>query len=200
MASLIVFKCSVFCKGLIKLGEHTTMRNWNNQMFLGSMPGIHEPFASWLSSMKEQDIEVLVVLTPLEDVEEVSPEYYSWLCSLVPTFQDDPKTTKPGRYEVQKPDVTNPKLIWYVPIRDFGAPNPQIMPTFLEAVKFVADSKDTQKTFVHCEAGIGRTGTFACSVLRALGYSGSQALAEIRAVGSSPETPQQKNLVETNPL
>ena len=48
---------------------------------------------------------------------------------------------------------------------------------------------------VHCAAGIGRTGTAAACVLKALGLEADEALARVRSAGSNPQNAEQSGLV-----
>jgi protein tyrosine phosphatase len=50
--------------------------------------------------------------------------------------------------------------------------------------------------FIHCGAGVGRTGTFAVAVLMELGYDLSSALGEIEPLGSWPETQRQRGFLK----
>ena len=49
---------------------------------------------------------------------------------------------------------------------------------------------------MHCAAGLGRTGTAAACVLKALGLSAPQALQRIRDAGSNPQNALQSGMVE----
>ncbi|RZJ26553.1 MAG: hypothetical protein EOO54_02435 [Haliea sp.] len=49
---------------------------------------------------------------------------------------------------------------------------------------------------LHCAACIGRTGTTAACVLKALGLPAEQALQQVRDAGSNPENAQQSGLVD----
>lgn len=190
------------------------MRNWNNFLFLGSMPGLYGSFNDWLQQAENQGIDYLVVLTPMEDISECSPEYYTWLASLPwPNFSlnrsflnKGQEGISPGYYESETPKATHvpsgrigfwePRGIWYLPISDFGIPTGPGVQTFTLGVATIAQIRNTAKVFVHCAAGLGRTGTFACSVLKKLGYSTQDAVTQINLVGSGPETPTQKNFVK----
>ena len=66
-----------------------------------------------------------------------------------------------------------------IPMRDGQAPTPDQVRRFLSVVK---NSKD--RVFVHCGAGVGRTGTMAASYLVETGKAGSaEALGRNLAVG-----------------
>jgi hypothetical protein len=190
------------------------MRNWNNFLFLGSMPGLHESFNDWLHQAENQGIDYLVILTPMEDISEYSPEYYTWLASLtwlnltqnLSFLNNDQEGIAPGYYEPETPKETQapnskfgfwePRGIWYLPISDFGIPTEPVAQHFTIGVSAIAQVRDIAKVFVHCTAGIGRTGTFACSVLKKFGFSAQDAVTQINQVGSGPETPTQKNYVK----
>ena len=190
------------------------MRNWNNFLFLGSMPGLYESFHDWLHQAENLGINYLVILTPIEDIREYSPEYYTWLAGLAwsnlspyLSFNNNGQEgIIPGYYEPETPKETctpnskfgfwEPRGIWYLPISDFGIPTGPVAQHFTIGVSAIAQVRDTAKIFIHCAAGIGRTGTFACSVLKKLGFSTRDAVTQIKLVGSGPETPNQKNYVQ----
>jgi len=52
---------------------------------------------------------------------------------------------------------------------------------------------------VHCQAGIGRTGTTAACLLRELGLDTEAALGRVRAAGSGPENELQERFVAAYP-
>jgi protein-tyrosine phosphatase len=49
---------------------------------------------------------------------------------------------------------------------------------------------------LHCAAGIGRTGSTAACVLKALGLSTGEALQRVLDAGSNPQNAQQSGLVD----
>ena len=48
---------------------------------------------------------------------------------------------------------------------------------------------------LHCAAGMGRTGSTAACVLKALGLDTAEALQRVRDAGSNPQNAQQSGLV-----
>jgi len=49
---------------------------------------------------------------------------------------------------------------------------------------------------LHCAAGIGRTGTVAACLLKALGVPTADALQRVRRAGSNPQSALQSGLIE----
>ncbi len=49
---------------------------------------------------------------------------------------------------------------------------------------------------LHCAAGMGRTGSTAACVLKALGLHRDDALQRVRDAGSNPQNAQQSGLVD----
>jgi len=82
-----------------------------------------------------------------------------------------------------------------LPIPDGGAPSPEQATAF---VRFVNDQRSAQRPVaVHCEAGIGRTGTMLALYLIAQGDNAQVAIHRIReAEKSAVETPRQIQFLE----
>jgi protein-tyrosine phosphatase len=92
-----------------------------------------------------------------------------------------------------------------MPILDRGTPAPEEMTRILDTIDSALDAGHT--VYVHCYAGIGRTGTVVGCHLVRHGMSSDAALAEIshlrRGTGggwiSSPETAAQRDMVRQWP-
>ncbi len=156
------------------------MRSWNDKLYLDAMPGRKKrgrpqgDFPGWLEEMRENRIRTVVCLAPQEQVAAESPEYADWLA-------------RHGETDVE---------VIRLPIDDFSVPVPFQVPVFWNQAARVATKVESgERVFVHCGAGFGRTGMFAVAVLMKLGYEYDEAIAEIKAVGSYPETPEQREFV-----
>jgi hypothetical protein len=81
-------------------------------------------------------------------------------------------------------------------IGDFGTPSPQHMRTILDSIARALD--EDQKVYLHCWAGVGRTGTTVGCWLAEHGLSGEEALRQVNELcfyAHSPETAQQQNFI-----
>lgn len=166
------------------------MRTWNNTLYLGAMPGREKPgrplgdFSGWLQEMQENTIRVVVCLAPDEQIAADSPEYSEWRRARL----DDAHGT------------ANMELI-DIPVDDYRAPEPFVAARFWRAAANVSEKIDRgERVFVHCGAGIGRTGMFAVAVLMQKGYSFEDAYREIDAIGSHPEVVAQREFLKKGPV
>ena len=82
----------------------------------------------------------------------------------------------------------------HIPVRDFEAPTLEQIEDFIAfAEKVRAEGK---KLVVHCDAGLGRTGTVLACYLVNKGYNAAKAIEEVRTKRpGSVETFEQEELV-----
>ena len=77
-----------------------------------------------------------------------------------------------------------------LPVPDGGAPTPEQTAEFISFVKAQLAAK--RAVAVHCEAGLGRTGTMLAAYLISMGDDAIEAIAKVRTVESGAiETPRQ---------
>ena len=139
-------------------------------LWLGPMPGRFHSLRKAMAAYQAKGVDHIVCLTARSEIAEKSPEYAACL------------------------DETPPVPVTAMPIADFGVPADE--KAYGQTVSQAADAlRSGKRLFVHCAAGIGRTGTFAACLLISLGFEESAALALIRKAGSGPETQEQAQLV-----
>jgi len=85
----------------------------------------------------------------------------------------------------------------YLPIPDFGVPEQDELERDVTAA--LGYSLEGKNIAIHCQAGIGRTGTFAaCLAKRTLGLSGDEAIDWVRQwIPGGIETSEQEQLVRS---
>ena len=136
-------------------------------LHLHSMPGKEEALEDAVAEVRRLGISLIVSLAPLSEIRVNSLAYAK---------------------AIEAQDL--PGILVTCPIPDRGVPENQA--EFLRSVEDTASAlKAGQNLLLHCNAGIGRTGTYATAVLIRLGLSQDQAIAEVGRAGSHPETPKQ---------
>jgi protein-tyrosine phosphatase len=142
------------------------------QLWLGSMPGRFESWSAFEAQAERARLAMVVCLTPRPELAELSPDYHAAVVA--------------GRVGFR----------WLqVPMRNFGLPEEPA--AFRRDVQAMADAvRAGDAVLLHCAAGIGRTGTAAACVLKALGLDAPEALRRVRDAGSNPQNAEQSGLVD----
>lgn len=141
-------------------------------LWLGAMPGRFESWSEFESQAQRARLGVVVCLTPRSELAELSPRYH---CAVA-------QGTVPFRW-------------LNVPMPNFGVPEDAA--GFRRDVREIVHALERgDAVMLHCAAGIGRTGSTAACVLKALGLSTEEALQRVRDAGSNPQNAQQSGLVE----
>ena len=136
------------------------------------MPGRFEPWSTFEAHARRSGLALVVCLTPQRELAELSPSYHAALA------QDK----LPFRWMC-------------LPLRNFGLPEDPA--AFRREVARIADAlREGESVLLHCAAGIGRTGSTAACVLKALGLSTPEALQRVLDAGSNPENAEQSGLVD----
>jgi protein-tyrosine phosphatase len=144
----------------------------SGHLFVSQMPGRNGDWDADRDAIRAVGADLVICLPPMEEIREESPAYAK--------------------------AIESRSLPWEhiaLPTPDFGVVDDR--DEFLRVVHDVSKRLNAgKKVVVHCAAGIGRSGTFAMSVLMALGLSHQRALAGVQAVGSNPEAKGQRELLE----
>jgi protein-tyrosine phosphatase len=136
------------------------------------MPGRFEAWNAFEQQAVRNGLRLVVCLTPRAELAELSPDYHAAVVA--------------GRVDFR----------WqHVPMRNFGVP--EDAPAFRRDVGAIAASlQGGDAVLLHCAAGMGRTGTAAACVLKALGLDTPEALQRVRDAGSNPQNAEQSGLVD----
>lgn len=140
-------------------------------LLLGGMPGRFESWTDFETRARTASVGLLVCLTPHSEIEELSPRYRAALAQGLLTFR------------------------WlHLPMRNFGLPEDPA--AFRAGVHQIAQAlRGGDIVMLHCAAGLGRTGSAAACVLKALGVETEEALRRVREAGSNPQNAKQSGLV-----
>lgn len=141
------------------------------QVWLGSMPGRFESWNAFQEEARRTGLTTVVSLTPRVELAELAPEYHRALGSGGLPFR------------------------WMnVPMRNFGLPEDPA--GFRRDIATLAQQlRNGEVVLLHCAAGLGRTGTAAACLLKALGLPADEALQRVRDAGSNPQNAEQSGLV-----
>jgi protein-tyrosine phosphatase len=142
------------------------------QLWLGAMPGRFESWPAFEQRAQRTGLGLVVCLTPRSELSELAPEYHAAVVA--------------GRVDFR----------WmHLPMRNFGVPEDAA--GFRRDVASIVEAlRSGQAAMLHCAAGIGRTGTAAACVLKALGLDTQEALQRVRDAGSNPQNAEQSGVVE----
>jgi protein-tyrosine phosphatase len=142
--------------------------------YLGAMPGQQEDLDAFFARLERSQVAALVVLNPIEEIRRKSPRYAA---------------------AIEGGDPRLPTL-HRVPVENFGVPDEETKARFLEAVRHVHTMlSEGSNVFIHCGAGIGRTGMFAAALLLRDGAALQRAVEAVRAAGSNPESGAQMHFL-----
>jgi protein-tyrosine phosphatase len=145
--------------------------NVPGHLFVSQMPGRNGDWEADRDAIIAAGADVVICLPPMDELRAEAPAYVK--------------------------AIEARSLPWehmHLPTPDFGVFDDR--DEFLRVVHDVSKRLHTGQTIVvHCAAGIGRSGTFAMSVLMALGLSYQKALEGVQAVGSNPEAQSQRALL-----
>ena len=141
-------------------------------LWLSSMPGRFSPWQAFVSEARQAQLALVVCLTPRHELAELSPAYHRALARDALPFR------------------------WLnLPMPNFGLPDDP--PAFRREIARIARAlRKGDAVMLHCAAGLGRTGTAAACVLKALGVDQAEALDRVREAGSNPQNAKQSGLVD----
>ena len=141
-------------------------------MWLSGMPGRYGSWPQFERHAKDTGLAMVVCLTPRDEIEELSPDYAG---------------------SVMRGDTG---FEWmYLPVPNFGVP-PDPAAFRADIDKIAQRLRAGDSVLLHCAAGIGRTGSAAACVLKALGVPTSEALERVRNAGSNPQNAVQSGFVD----
>lgn len=142
------------------------------RLWLQSMPGRREPWGHFLDEARQQQLNLVVCLNPIDEVASLSPSYH--------------RAISEGRL---------PFRWMHLPMRDFGLA--QDATAFRQGVEQLTQGlRLGDRVLLHCAAGLGRTGTVAACVLKHLGVAQAAALDAVQRAGSNPQSALQSGWIQ----
>jgi protein-tyrosine phosphatase len=143
----------------------------SGKLSICQMPGRTGQWQQDRDTFAALQADVVFCLTPLDEIETESPDY---------------------AFSIKAGSLPWPMEM--LPTPDFGVMEDRR--AFLASVLHAADLlRQGRKLVIQCGAGIGRSGTFALSVLMALGIPYRDAAQTVDEAGSHPETWSQQDLI-----
>ena len=136
------------------------------------MPGRFESWNAFEAQAQRARLALVVCLTPRGELAELSPTYHAAVV----------QGTVPFRW-------------LNLPMPNFGVPE-DAAAFRREVLQIAAALRNGDAVLLHCAAGMGRTGSTAACVLKALGLRTDEALQRVRDAGSNPQNAQQSGVVE----
>lgn len=116
------------------------MRNWNEKLFLGTLPSTEEELDAFLHDLEINEISWIVNLTSDDQMDRRSPEFAQWRAAQS-SFEFCQVPLSEGGVPTTRSEI---ELFWV---------------TALDVGEWV--ETEQQRVFLHCADGIGRIGTFA---------------------------------------
>ncbi|MCZ8235444.1 MAG: tyrosine-protein phosphatase [Inhella sp.] len=142
------------------------------RLWLHAMPGRRESWPDFLTLARAAGLTRIVCLTPWVEVERGAPAYAEAI----------ERHALPCRWQA-------------LPMADFGLHDDAR--AFADGVRALAESlRGGESVLLHCAHGIGRTGTVAACVLKALGADTDAALHTVQRAGSNPQSALQSGWVD----
>lgn len=140
-------------------------------LWLAAMPARFESWSAFEARARSAALTLVVCLTPRSEMAQLSPAYHAAVAQGSVPFA------------------------WLnLPMRNFGLPEDRA--DFERGVREIARALQRgDSVMLHCAAGMGRTGSTAACVLKALGLDAQEALQRVRDAGSNPQNAQQSGLV-----